>query len=108
MSSFNLHGVSVSNGIAIGKAHLISNALLEVVHFQLNANEVLKEIKRLSNAINEVKKDLLKIKKQLKNNSSEEFLAFIDTHLMILTECLQVRLESIIGMDLLGISWEVL
>ena len=52
MSSFNLHGVSVSNGIAIGKAHLISNALLEVVHFQLNANEVLKEIKRLSKKYN--------------------------------------------------------
>ena len=100
MSSFNLHGVSVSNGIAIGKAHLISNALLEVVHFQLNANEVLKEIKRLSNAINEVKKDLLKIKKQLKNNSSEEFLAFIDTHLMILKDKnLSEKSKKIISKD---------
>ena len=100
MSSFNLHGVSVSNGIAIGKAHLISNALLEVVHFQLNANEVLKEIKRLSNAINEVKKDLLKIKKQLKNNSSEEFLAFIDTHLMILNDKnLSEKSKKIISKD---------
>ena len=66
MSSFNIHGVSVSNGIAIGKAHLISNALLEVIHYQLDKNEVPSEIKRLSRAMNEVKKDLLKIKKQLK------------------------------------------
>ena len=106
MSSFNLHGVSVSNGIAIGKAHLISNALLEVVHFQLNANEVLKEIKRLSNAINEVKKDLLKIKKQLKNNSSEEFLAFIDTHLMILNDKnLSEKSKKIISKDKCNAEW---
>lgn len=106
MSSFNLHGVSVSNGIAIGKAHLISNALLEVVHFQLNANEVLKEIKRLSNAINEVKKDLLKIKKQLKNNSSEEFLAFIDTHLMILKDKnLSEKSKKIISKDKCNAEW---
>ena len=106
MSSFNLHGVSVSNGIAIGKAHLISNALLEVVHFQLNANETLKEIKRLSNAINEVKKDLLKIKKQLKNNSSEEFLAFIDTHLMILNDKnLSEKSKKIINKDKCNAEW---
>ena len=86
MSSFNIHGVSVSNGIAIGKALLISNALLEVVHYQLEIDEAPIEIKRLSQAINDVKKDLLKIKKQLQKDSSEEFSAFIDTHLMILSD----------------------
>ena len=86
MSTFNIHGVPVSNGIAIGKAYLISNALLEVVHYQLERNEVSNEIKRLSGAMNEVKKDLLKIKKQLLKDSSDEFSAFIDTHLMILTD----------------------
>jgi len=86
MSSFNIHGVSVSNGIAIGKALLISNALLQVVRYQLDKDEVPNEIKRLSRAINDVKKDLLKIKKQLQKDSSEQFSAFIDTHLMILTD----------------------
>ena len=86
MSSFNIHGVSVSNGIAIGKALLISNALLEVFHYQIGRDEVPNEIKRLSRAINDVKKDLLKIKKQLQKDSSEEFSAFIDTHLMILAD----------------------
>ncbi|MEY3743030.1 MAG: hypothetical protein RLZZ541_85, partial [Pseudomonadota bacterium] len=32
MTSFSIHGVGVSSGIAIGQAHLVSNALLEVVH----------------------------------------------------------------------------
>ena len=34
-SSFSIHGIGVSHGIAIGRAHLVSNALLEVVHYQL-------------------------------------------------------------------------
>ena len=106
MSSFNLHGVSVSNGIAIGKAHLISNALLEVVHYQLSSNETLKEIKRLSNAINDVKKDLLRIKKQLQKNSSEEFLAFIDTHLMILNDKnLSEKSKKIISNEKCNAEW---
>ena len=86
MSTFNIHGVPVSNGIAIGKAHLISNALLEVVHYQLDKKDVKNEIKRLSGALNEVKKELIKIRKQLQKDSSNEFSAFIDTHLMILTD----------------------
>ena len=86
MSSFNIHGVSVSNGIAIGKALLISDALLEVFHYQIGRDKVPNEIKRLSRAISDVKKDLLKIKKQLQKNSSEEFSAFIDTHIMILAD----------------------
>tara|TARA_X000000368_G_scaffold402035_1_gene375538 strand:+ start:4928 stop:6652 length:1725 start_codon:yes stop_codon:yes gene_type:complete len=106
VSSFNLHGVSVSNGIAIGKAHLISNALLEVVHYQLSSNETLKEIKRLSNAINDVKKDLLRIKKQLQKNSSEEFLAFIDTHLMILNDKnLSEKSKKIISNEKCNAEW---
>jgi len=106
MSSFNIHGVPVSNGIAIGKAHLISNALLEVIHYQLDKNEVPNEIKRLSLAMNEVRKDLLKIKKQLKKNSSDEFSAFIDTHLMILTDKnFSEKPKKIISKDSCNAEW---
>ena len=86
MSSFNIHGVSVSNGIAIGKANLISNALFEVVRYEITNKEIPNEIKRLTRAIDSVRKDLLRIKKQLQKESSEEFSAFIDTHLMILAD----------------------
>ena len=106
MSSFNIHGVPVSNGIAIGKAHLISNALLEVIHYQLDKNEVPNEIKRLSLAMNEVGKDLLKIKKQLQKNSSDEFSAFIDTHLMILTDKnFSEKPKKIISKDSCNAEW---
>ena len=86
MSSFNIHGVSVSNGIAIGKANLISNALFEVVRYEITNREIPNEIKRLTRAIDDARKDLLRIKKQLQKESSEEFSAFIDTHLMILAD----------------------
>ena len=106
MSSFNIHGVPVSNGIAIGKAHLISNALLEVVHYQLNKHEVPNEIKRLTRAISEVRKDLLKIKKQLQKDSPEEFSAFIDTHLMILADKnFSEKPKRIISKDSCNAEW---
>jgi len=106
MSSFNIHGVPVSNGIAIGKAHLISNALLEIVHYQLNKHEVPNEIKRLTRAINEVRKDLLKIKKQLQKDSPEEFSAFIDTHLMILADKnFSEKPKRIISKDSCNAEW---
>ena len=31
--SFTMHGVGVSSGVAIGHAHLVSHALLEVAHY---------------------------------------------------------------------------
>jgi phosphoenolpyruvate-protein phosphotransferase (PTS system enzyme I) len=106
MSSFNIHGVAVSNGIAIGKAHLISNALLEVVHYQLETHQVANETQRLSRAINEVKKDLIKIKKQLHKDSSEEFSPFIDTHLMILSDkSFSEKPKKIITKDKCNAEW---
>ena len=106
MSSFNIHGVPVSNGIAIGKAHLISNALLEVVHYQLETHQVANETQRLSRAINEVKKDLIKIKKQLHKDSSEEFSPFIDTHLMILSDkSFSEKPKKIITKDKCNAEW---
>ena len=35
LMSFTLHGVAVSGGIAIGHAHLVSHAALEVAHYVL-------------------------------------------------------------------------
>ena len=58
MISFSLHGVAVSSGIAIGQAHLVSNALLEVVHYQLPLALVEDEVKRFSNAVAIVQHDL--------------------------------------------------
>lgn len=86
MTSFSIHGVGVSSGIAIGQAHLISNALLEVVHYQLPMHLIDDEIKRFSDAIATVKCDLEQINSSLRKNAPAELSAFIGTHLMMLAD----------------------
>ena len=49
--SFSMHGVGVSSGIAIGNAHLVSNALLEVVHYHIPKKSLVAELLRFENAV---------------------------------------------------------
>ena len=84
--SFTIHGVGVSSGIAIGHAHLVSNALLEVVHYQLPKHLVDDEIQRFSDAISTVKLDLEAINSSLRKIAPAELSAFIGTHLMMLSD----------------------
>lgn len=86
MTSFSIHGVGVSSGIAIGHAHLVSNALLEVVHYQLPKHLLEDEVARFSNAIATVKQDLEQINNSLRKNAPAEISAFIGTHLMMLAD----------------------
>jgi len=86
MSSFSIHGVGVSSGIAIGQAHLVSNALLEVVHYQLPPHLIEEEVARFSDAIASVRLDLEQINHSLRNNAPAELSAFIGTHLMMLAD----------------------
>jgi len=86
MSTFNVHGISVSSGIAIGKASLVTNALVQVQHYKIKKDTINDEINRLSQAINTVKSDLVNIKKELQKKSSNNFESFIDIHLMMLED----------------------
>ncbi len=85
-SSFSIHGVGVSSGIAIGRAHLVSNALLEVVHYQLPKHVIAEEITRFEQAVLTVKTDLEAIRQQLPKGAPAELGAFISTHLMMLAD----------------------
>ena len=86
MSTFNVHGISVSSGIAIGKANLVTNALMEVQRYKIKKDTIKDEIERLFQAINTVKSDLVNIKKELQKKSSNNFESFIDIHLMMLED----------------------
>ena len=86
MVSFNIHGVPVSNGIAIGMAHLISNALLEVVRIGIDSNNIKPEITRFKKSLRMVNGELKRIKSQLTIESNSQFIPFIDTHLMLLND----------------------
>ena len=84
--SFSIHGVGVSGGVAIGQAHLVSNALLEVVHYQLPKHLLDDEITRFDRAIATVRADLEQIRGSLRSNAPAELSAFISTHLMMLAD----------------------
>lgn len=106
MTSFSMHGVGVSSGIAIGHAHLISHALLEVVHFKIEASAIDEEIARFDRAIGLVKHDLEQLKAQLPKNAPAELSAFINTHLAMLTDkSLSEAPKAIIRNELCNAEW---
>ncbi|WP_019881013.1 MULTISPECIES: phosphoenolpyruvate--protein phosphotransferase [unclassified Methylophilus] len=106
MTSFSMHGVGVSSGIAIGHAHLISHALLEVVHFKIEADGVADEIARFERAIDLVKQDLEQLKSQLPKSAPAELSAFINTHLAMLSDkSLSEAPKTIIRNELCNAEW---
>jgi len=101
-----MHGVGVSSGIAIGHAHLISHALLEVVHFKIEADGVADEIARFERAVDMVKQDLEQLKAQLPKNAPAELSAFINTHLAMLSDkSLSEAPKAIIRNELCNAEW---
>ena len=83
--SFTLHGLPVSSGIAIGQAHLISQATLEVAHLVIAPRRVEKEVARFESAMASVLAELDAMKSALEK-SPADMRAFIDLHRMILED----------------------
>ncbi|MEP7207116.1 MAG: phosphoenolpyruvate--protein phosphotransferase [Casimicrobiaceae bacterium] len=85
MTSFALHGIGVSSGIAIGRAQLISHATLEVAHYSIGAHQVQGEITRFGNALAEVQRELEALRGAIAaGDAPAEVGAFLDVHWMIL------------------------
>ncbi len=86
MASFTLHGIAVSRGIAIGRAHLLAPAALDVKHYLLAAEDIEAEVRRLQDAIATVHKELQTLWNDLPQDSPTELGAFIDVHALILSD----------------------
>ena len=84
--NFVLHGVSVSAGITIGHAHLVSSARLEAAHYEITEAAVPGEIFRFDAAIARARKELSAIETQMADDAPAEFGAFINLHRMILAD----------------------
>ena len=83
--SFTLHGLAVSGGIAIGQAHLISQATLEVSHLVIAPRMVDKEVVRFETALARIRSEFAVMKTSMEH-SPTDIGAFIDLHLMILSD----------------------
>jgi phosphoenolpyruvate-protein phosphotransferase (PTS system enzyme I) len=97
MASFTLHGIPVSRGIAIGRAHLLAPAALDVKHYLVPEEQVEAEVQRLQKAIATVHKELQTIWNELPKDAPAELGAFIDVHALILSDPMiaEVPLEII-------------
>jgi phosphotransferase system enzyme I (PtsI) len=85
--SFILHGIGVSEGIAIGHAHLAAPAAWEVMHYLIPKHQVEKEIARLDSAFAVVRQEFEALQKAVTDGHARaEFSAFLDLHLMILDD----------------------
>jgi phosphotransferase system enzyme I (PtsI) len=84
--SFTIHGLAVSNGIAIGHAHLVSHATLEVEHYVLPARFVDEEIARFDEAVAGVQAELDALMAGTDAGAPAELTAFIDLHHMLLAD----------------------
>ena len=83
--SFTLHGLGVSGGIAIGVAHLMSHATLEVSHLIIAPRMVDREVDRFRAALQKVREELQAMKEGTEH-APAEFGAFLDLHAMILAD----------------------
>jgi phosphotransferase system enzyme I (PtsI) len=84
--NFVLHGSSVSGGITIGHAHLVSTARLEVAHYEIPEESVEAEIARFDASIAHVKDELAALESHIPTDSPAEFGAFVNLHRMILED----------------------
>jgi phosphotransferase system enzyme I (PtsI) len=104
--SFTLHGIGISGGIAIGRAHLVSHAKLEVGHFAVPPHQVPEESARFENAVRTVRDELKEVRAGVPAAAPAEFAAFIDLHLMILDDStLSVAPRRIIETEQCNAEW---
>jgi len=83
-TSFSLHGIGVSGGIAIGYAHLASNARVEVPQYMLDRKYIKDELARFDEAIMATRAELENLREHIPPNAPAELSAFLDMHLMFL------------------------
>jgi phosphotransferase system enzyme I (PtsI) len=107
--SFVLHGVGVSEGIAIGHAHLASHAALEVAHHVVPEDQVINEISRLDTAFTTVREELQALHDTIVSGpASAEYEAFLDLHRMILDDpTLSTAAKAYIAQNQCNAEWAI-
>jgi len=82
--SFQLFGLPVSRGVAIGRAVLVASSRVDVAHYFIEASQVEDEVARLRVARDAVATELSTLKRDLPADAPGELSALLDVHLMLL------------------------
>ncbi|MBA3495129.1 MAG: phosphoenolpyruvate--protein phosphotransferase [Gammaproteobacteria bacterium] len=84
--SISLHGVGVSRGIAMGRAHILHRDQLEVSEYCLKAEYIVEEVRRFEQAVLTARQQLRAIRDHIPPATAADIAAFIDTHLLMLED----------------------
>lgn len=82
--SFQVFGIPVSRGVAIGRAVLIASSRVDVAHYFVGPDQVEAEIARAFLARDEVAREFALLKQDLRGDTPQELAALLDVHLMLL------------------------
>ncbi|MBT9495486.1 MAG: phosphoenolpyruvate--protein phosphotransferase [Paucibacter sp.] len=89
--SFQVFGIPVSRGVAIGRAVLVASSRVDVAHYFVGPEQVEAEIQRAFRARDEVAREFESLKQDLRGDTPQELAALLDVHLMLLHD------EALIG-----------
>src|SRR5574341_2348875 len=84
--SFTIHGIGVSGGVAIGHAHLLTHAGLEVPRYEVPPHQSAEESARFEAAIKQVHAEFEELRGSIPATAPPEISAFINLHTMILND----------------------
>ena len=84
--SFQLFGLSVSRGVAIGRAVLVASSRVDVAHYFIEVERIDAEIDRLRVARDAVVYELSTLQRELPAEAPPELSALLDVHLMLLND----------------------
>lgn len=82
--SFQVFGLPVSRGVAIGRAVLIASSRVDVAHYYVDKDRVDAEVARLRSARDAVAAELTALQRDLPADAPAELSALLDVHLMLL------------------------
>lgn len=81
-----LHGTGIGNGIAIGRAHLITHSTAEITQQNIAPEDIPAEIARFDEAVKRTQAELESLWDSIPANAPAELGAFLSMHLMLLND----------------------
>lgn len=82
--SFQMFGLPVSRGVAIGRAVLVASSRIDVAHYFIEPSQIEAEVERLHAARDAVASELGALQRDMPDDAPPELSALIDVHLMLL------------------------
>jgi len=82
--SFQVFGIAVSRGVAIGRAVLVASSRVDVAHYFVAPDQIAPEIARLLRGRDAVVLELETLRDELPDDAPHELAALLDVHLMLL------------------------